>query len=351
MMRKGMLAVMFCLLLLRGSAQVVNDSCLSAIDLGALPYGSVLSSPCFSGVPCITIEDSTDFALPNFPYPTIPNNCSGYVSGIASPAKDLWYKFTINCDFTFRVENSDTLHISFWIGDTCSNLVPITCYTIPSSVQYSQTLSGLGGQHTIFLQVSSQNVSSQNTFTVCLAAGIPFCSPTFDLSNPTSVLCCEYNSATTPCSGSLANDGTATISIVNGNAPYTCIWNDGYTGFYRDSMAPGNYFFTITDANGCVEVDSVSIGIYTGNSMDNLSNKVCIFFNPLNGEIFINLDEISPQWILNYEFLVTNLTGKVIYRSNLSTSKKFLLNAEKGMYFLSLKSGVLTYNKRVILLN
>lgn len=32
-MRKGMLAVMFCLLLLRGSAQVVNDSCLSAIGI------------------------------------------------------------------------------------------------------------------------------------------------------------------------------------------------------------------------------------------------------------------------------------------------------------------------------
>ena len=53
--------------------------------------------------------------------------------------------------------------------------------------------------------------------------------------------------------------GTATTSTVGGTTPYTYLWSTGENGPDELSLAAGTHTVTVTDANGCTDVTSVSI--------------------------------------------------------------------------------------------
>ncbi len=58
------------------------------------------------------------------------------------------------------------------------------------------------------------------------------------------------------CNG--GNDGTATVNITNGNAPFTYAWSNGQTSQTVTSVAT-TIICTITDVIGCLGIDSVTI--------------------------------------------------------------------------------------------
>ena len=70
-----------------------------------------------------------------------------------------------------------------------------------------------------------------------------------------------------------ANDGSASASASGGCAPYTFAWSNSSSTSSASGLAAGTYSVTITDANGCTTVDSVTIAAGTGVSasvsMDN----------------------------------------------------------------------------------
>ena len=59
------------------------------------------------------------------------------------------------------------------------------------------------------------------------------------------------------CNG--ANDGIINLNVSGGTAPYTYLWNDGYTGQNRTGLSAANYTVTITDANGCQNIQNITI--------------------------------------------------------------------------------------------
>ena len=65
------------------------------------------------------------------------------------------------------------------------------------------------------------------------------------------------DSADVSCNG--ANDGSATVSVVNGTTPYTYAWSNSATTSSISSLAGGTYTVTVTDAVGCTYVNSVNI--------------------------------------------------------------------------------------------
>lgn len=78
-----------------------------------------------------------------------------------------------------------------------------------------------------------------------------------------------YISNTTPISATFtatpssctASTGSATLSLSGGAAPYTVSWSTfpAQSGTTASNLAPGNYVFHVTDANGCVQSGSVTV--------------------------------------------------------------------------------------------
>jgi len=55
------------------------------------------------------------------------------------------------------------------------------------------------------------------------------------------------------------NDGQAIATTMGGLAPYSYEWSTGATGMILNNLAAGTYMVTVTDANGCQEMMTVSL--------------------------------------------------------------------------------------------
>lgn len=56
------------------------------------------------------------------------------------------------------------------------------------------------------------------------------------------------------------NNGSATVAATGGNAPYSYVWSSADTDNMIDGLEPGTYDVTVTDASGCTDVASVTVG-------------------------------------------------------------------------------------------
>ena len=60
------------------------------------------------------------------------------------------------------------------------------------------------------------------------------------------------------CNG--GSDGSASVNVSNGTAPFTYAWSpSGGTASTATGLAAGNYAVTVTDANGCISSDNVTV--------------------------------------------------------------------------------------------
>jgi len=87
--------------------------------------------------------------------------------------------------------------------------------------------------------------------------------PISSLSFNTVEASCTYNA-----------NGSATVSISGGQAPYTYAWSNGHTTATASNLRPGNYSVTVTDANGSTTTGSTIISIASGpdNDRDGVSD-------------------------------------------------------------------------------
>lgn len=55
------------------------------------------------------------------------------------------------------------------------------------------------------------------------------------------------------------NNGTATVNTSGGTNPFTYNWNDGQTTSTAAALSSGSYTVTVTDANGCTQMQTVTV--------------------------------------------------------------------------------------------
>ncbi|WP_293870550.1 SdrD B-like domain-containing protein, partial [Spirosoma sp.] len=117
------------------------------------------------------------------------------------------------------------------------------------------TASGGSGSYTYLwsngaITASISNVSS-GTYTVRVTDGagcvssvaviVPSTSPISAVATPTSASC-------------LGANGSVTLSVSGGTAPYSYVWDNGSTSQNLTGVAGGTYKVRVTDANGCTAV-------------------------------------------------------------------------------------------------
>jgi len=78
-----------------------------------------------------------------------------------------------------------------------------------------------------------------------------------------------------------AANGLVSVTTTQGLAPYTYLWSNGGTTSTITGLTAGNYFVTMTDANGCTGTISDSINTDNGNlaGSTNAISSVCTAFN------------------------------------------------------------------------
>lgn len=100
----------------------------------------------------------------------------------------------------------------------------------------------------------------------------------------------ETSITSTDETGSEYENGIAQATASGGTPPYSYLWSDGSTTSMIQSLAPGNYYLTITDTFDCQVIDSVMINKYecpeiTLNS--GIENASCFGF--CDGNISVSL--------------------------------------------------------------
>jgi gliding motility-associated-like protein len=109
-----------------------------------------------------------------------------------------------------------------------------------------------------------------------------------------------------------SDDGSITLDITGGTAPYDVKWSDEITTEDRPAILPGSYSVEVTDANGCKANANTDV-TFTG-SFGCLEIPDVITPDPA--------DSYNDEWIIrnidiypNAEVLIFTRWGKLIYRS------------------------------------
>ncbi len=166
-----------------------------------------------------------------------------------------------NC--TFSVSGNITQPTPIVI--TFSNIIDLECSGTCIG-EATATVTGGNGPYT----VSWNDPANQTTLTatgLCASTYIITATDADGCTQTGSVVIAGPNGLTSSittqvnptCNGNC--DGTATVTASGGTAPYTYLWNDplAQTTATATGLCAGTFEVTVTDANGCVSVSSVTI--------------------------------------------------------------------------------------------
>lgn len=224
----------------------------------------------------------------------ITGNCSGSASfaptGGSGPYSYAWSTgATTNsvnnlCAGSYTVtvwDATDTVTVNFNIQNPCTNLSGIITYISPSGIGMcdgSITALPSGGlaPYTLLWSVGATAPSVTN-----LCAGTYNISVICTDANGCNVIlsdsivltpipCGNFTGTTSAIFASNPNscDGSASVTPVNGTAPYTYIWSNGAATAAISNLCTGSYTVTLEDSNGC----GVTLTVLVYDSIGTISN-------------------------------------------------------------------------------
>jgi hypothetical protein len=148
-------------------------------------------------------------------------------------------------------EVNQTVSIAVDTGGLCSTAVSIT--------------NGMTATASITITGAACNVGTHQLVLTATDSGTPAASTTVTLDVVVST-CCNLQLAahTTSVTCPGGTDGAIDLTASNTSGPVSYLWSDGSTSEDLSSLHPGTYSVSVTDANGCTEMASYTIGQVDG---------------------------------------------------------------------------------------
>ncbi|MBL4657754.1 MAG: T9SS type A sorting domain-containing protein, partial [Flavobacteriales bacterium] len=153
-----------------------------------------------------------------------------------------------------------------------------------------------------------------------------------------------------------ASDGSITATADDGTPPYQPSWTGpaGYTStsLSLSGLAPGQYILNVTDANGCVQTEQVTIAAGV-DAIGEIANDVVfkIYPNPNTGQFIVELNNLNNEV---YQLEIRNILGQVTFSENVNEKngnfyqQVDLTSSETGVYFISLTNDEGKITKKLV---
>jgi len=149
-------------------------------------------------------------------------------------------------------------------------------------------------------------------------------------------------------------NGTATVSVSLGTAPYTYVWSDSLsqTTATATGLCAGNYNVTVFDADGDSLVANAAVGTVPGVNEFDLSKYLVIYPNPNTGHFSIVISVTDLELVTVRVFSVD---GHLVLESNLPNSvgelraELDLSDSGPGIYYVQVISARGTSVKKVVI--
>lgn len=266
-------------------------------------------------------------------YPVIPANPTPSFCGLANGAIDLSVLGEATAPFTFQWSNgattedlsgllADTFYVTVTsaVGCTKENIVivPNTAVDVGLQANVLDNNSCAAANGSIALEISppdtayvitwsgGQTTDSlanlfAGTYLVTVTLGFNCIAwDTFEITNQALITTLSSNTTDAYCGLDL---GAIDLVVNSGLAPYNYVWSNAATTEDQQNLAPGTYTVTVTGANGCSDINTVTIA--ASNAPPNLQasplgNTSCV---AANGSIDLS---VGPTG--NYQYLWSDLS-------------------------------------------
>jgi hypothetical protein len=137
-----------------------------------------------------------------------------------------------------------------------------------------------------------------------------------------------------------ANDGSATVTITGGTAPYSILWSTNDTVSSISGLAPGVYSVVVTDSANCVATSSYTVnagGLVGLQENGDNESPISVFPNPANGMVNFKLRAFQSSTISIYN--LAGLHMKSI-KPQEETTKVSVEDLAAGLYFYRVSNDV-----------
>ena len=138
-----------------------------------------------------------------------------------------------------------------------------------------------------------------------------------------------------------AADGTATVSVNGGTAPYTYLWDDASAQMAATAtgLSAGTYTVVVTDAQGCAATATVIVDLGSGIRELALAD-LRIYPNPTQKEVTISFTSATAK---DFEVVIYSPIGNAVIADEVLASSTYYRNFDvsalaAGVYFVEISN-------------
>ena len=135
-----------------------------------------------------------------------------------------------------------------------------------------------------------------------------------------------------------ASDGSATVSVSGGTAPYTYLWSTGATGTTINNLAVGSYTCFITDASGCTGQGEVFIDNKTDMEVTitggNVTTTYCSNASPPSITLTASVTGGKPPYVCSWPSYSITASSSGNYTVTVTDSAHCLKHASTYVLFI-----------------